>query len=54
MEREEAEALWAGDGPRVVKEEQEANATPGRNARSAAPTERRRGHGRVNGRKDEL
>ncbi|XP_034409690.1 prolyl 3-hydroxylase 3 [Cyclopterus lumpus] len=57
MEREEAEAMWAADGQSVVKkdeEEPEGGATPARNARSQAPTERSRGRGRVTGGKDEL
>ncbi|TNN54529.1 Prolyl 3-hydroxylase 3 [Liparis tanakae] len=57
MEREEAEAMWAADGQSVVKkdgEEPAGGATPARNARSQAPTERSRGRGRVTGGKDEL
>ncbi|XP_054477587.1 prolyl 3-hydroxylase 3 [Anoplopoma fimbria] len=57
MEREEAEALWAADGQSVAKkdgEQAEGGATPARNARNQAPTERSRGRGRVTGGKDEL
>ncbi|KAK9514007.1 hypothetical protein VZT92_027498 [Zoarces viviparus] len=57
MEREEAEAMWAAGGQNVVKkdkEEPDGGATPARNARNQAPTERSRGRGRVTGGKDEL
>ncbi|XP_037532180.1 prolyl 3-hydroxylase 3 [Nematolebias whitei] len=56
MEREEAEALWASDGHKVLKnvEEEEGSATAGRNARSHAPKERSRERRRVTGGKDEL
>jgi len=57
QEREEAEAMWAADGQSVVKKDDEepaGGATPARNARSQAPTERSRGRGRVTGGKDEL
>uniref|UniRef100_A0A1A7XAM1 procollagen-proline 3-dioxygenase n=1 Tax=Iconisemion striatum TaxID=60296 RepID=A0A1A7XAM1_9TELE len=56
MEREEAEALWAADGHKVLKkdeEETEGSATASRNARSHAPKEKR-ARGRVTGGKDEL
>ncbi|KAM6936405.1 prolyl 3-hydroxylase 3 [Lycodopsis pacificus] len=57
MEREEAEAMWAAGGQNVAnkdKEEPDGGATPARNARNQAPTERSRGRGRVTGGKDEL
>uniref|UniRef100_A0A8C6V1W5 procollagen-proline 3-dioxygenase n=1 Tax=Neogobius melanostomus TaxID=47308 RepID=A0A8C6V1W5_9GOBI len=53
MEREEAEALWRGKSGGEAKQEAEGGATQGRNARQAS-TERSRGSGRVQGRRDEL
>ncbi|XP_074539595.1 prolyl 3-hydroxylase 3 [Halichoeres trimaculatus] len=56
MEREEAEAMWAADGHSVVKKDEEkAEGTSARNARSQPPKERGKvGRGRVTGGKDEL
>ncbi|XP_034553125.1 prolyl 3-hydroxylase 3 [Notolabrus celidotus] len=56
MEREEVEAMWAADGHSVAKKDEEkAEGTTARNARSQASKERGRGgRDRVTGGKDEL